>query len=75
MKNSLLLMQFIFVQVMWLNNSFSLTPEECNQSGGSCICIAFPGEDPVCTRSSQNSLALEDAKEKKTNFYMGFAQF
>jgi len=75
MKKSTLLMLFVFVQMVWLNNSFALTPEECNQSGGSCICIAFPGVDPVCTQSNQNSLALKDEKEKKNCVYVGFAQF
>ena len=75
MKKRKSLILFMFVQLVWLNNSFALTPEECNQSGGSCICIAFPGADPVCTQSNQNSLVLEDEREKKSCVYMGFAQF
>ena len=59
------LMLVLVIQGFFVNNGFALTLVECSQTGGNCVCIAFPGSDTVCTHSKDNSLmALKKEKEK-----------
>ncbi len=64
MKYVYMLIFFGVVGGVTFNSSFALTPDECNQRGGSCICIAHPGADPVCTETNTILLAFKKEKQK-----------
>lgn len=63
MKTCYFLSIFSLLYLFSTNNTIALTLAECNQRGGGCICIAFPGTNTVCTRSQQASFLAQVKKE------------
>ncbi len=54
------LIRTTFLLSLMVSNISALTPSECNQTGGGCVCITFPGEETICSRSQNTVFARKE---------------